>query len=61
MKINYNEILDILYIQIKKCNHSYEEEKQGIVLNYDMNTKELVGIDIWNFSHRIGEGGSNNK
>lgn len=45
---------DVLYIKLKECSDSYgDEENPGIVLNYNYETDELVGIDIWDFKCKI--------
>lgn len=53
-KINYNEKYDILYIRFMEDDESYGKEiDDGIVLNYNFNTNQLTGIDIWDFKQRI--------
>lgn len=53
----YNSMLDILYITIKESGESYaHEDELGTVLNYDYETKELVGIEIWDFKAKMFKG-----
>ena len=50
----YNQMFDILYIKLDDTKDSYgHEDEYGIVLNYDYETKKLVGVDIWNFKRRF--------
>ncbi|MBA1335910.1 MAG: hypothetical protein HPY66_1728 [Firmicutes bacterium] len=54
LNYEYNPMFDILYIKLCDTDESYgHEDDYGIVLNYDLNTKKLVGVDIWDFKRRI--------
>ena len=54
MKIEYNKMYDILYVNLKDCYDSYvEEREQGILINHDFKTNEIIGIEIWDFKKRI--------
>jgi uncharacterized protein YuzE len=54
MSIEYNSMYDILYVRIKESSDTYGDEKiPGIVLNYDYETDEIVGFDIWDFKLRM--------
>ena len=54
LNYEYNIAFDILYIKFEDTEDSYgHEEDYGVVLNYDYQTKKLVGVDIWDFKRRI--------
>lgn len=52
--IKYNKKCDILYITLDTSEEFFgQENEEGIVLNYDFQSKKLVGIDIWDFEMRM--------
>ncbi len=54
MSIEYNEKYDILYVTLKECPDSFVDEKhRGVLINLDYKTREIVGLDIWNFKKRM--------
>ncbi|MGE5527903.1 MAG: DUF2283 domain-containing protein [Patescibacteria group bacterium] len=54
LKYEYNKDLDVLYITLESSKDSYgHEDDYGVILNYDYATKQLVGVDIWDFRSKI--------
>ena len=52
--IEYNSAYDILYVRFGDNKDTYGKEiDDGIVLKYDCDTNNLVGIDIWDFKLRV--------
>lgn len=52
--VQYNAMFDILYITIEDSPNSYgHEDDYGVVINYDYNTKKIVGFDIWDFKFKM--------
>lgn len=46
--------MDMLSIKLDESSNFYgHEDEMGIVLNYDFDSKKLVGIDIWDFKYRL--------
>jgi len=50
----YNAMFDILYLRLADSDNSYgHEDENGVIINYDYDTKRAVGADIWDFKRRI--------
>jgi uncharacterized protein YuzE len=53
VRINYDKFADVLYILLGPSRPSYAEEvDDGFYIRYDMETDEITGITILDFSKR---------
>lgn len=53
LEINYDREADVLYIGIKDRSNSYGDEFGDLILLKDMDTEEITGLTIMDFSIKI--------
>ncbi len=58
MKVSYNKRADVLYVIISTPPHAcrYVEIPGGVIARVDEATQQVVGVTIYNFMQRSGEG-----